>query len=142
MLRSPNADDATVWLDGELQAEASVAVHGLTHALHYGSSVFEGIRLYPTPRGPAIFRLQDHIARLYRGARTYGLEMPYGEERFCEIVAEVAKISRRDAAYIRPLAFFGVGLFSFATRKVIVFVPAWKLALLAFSVKAEVVLYS
>jgi branched-chain amino acid aminotransferase len=100
-------DATTVWLDGELQGEASVAIHGLTHALHYGSSVFEGIRLYPTPRGPAIFRLQDHIARLYRGARTYGLEMPYGEERFCEIVAEVARASGRDAAYIRPLAFFG-----------------------------------
>jgi branched-chain amino acid aminotransferase len=97
----------TVWLDGELQPDASVAVHGLTHALHYGSSVFEGIRLYPTPRGPAIFRLQDHIARLYRGARTYGLEMPYSEERFCEIVVEVARASARDAAYIRPLAFFG-----------------------------------
>jgi branched-chain amino acid aminotransferase len=100
-------DATTIWLDGELQPEASVAVHGLTHALHYGSSVFEGIRLYPTPRGPAIFRLQDHIARLYRGARTYGLEMPYSEERFCEIVVEVARASGRDAAYIRPLAFFG-----------------------------------
>jgi branched-chain amino acid aminotransferase len=100
-------DATTVWLDGELQPEASVAVHGLTHALHYGSSVFEGIRLYLTPRGPAIFRLQDHIARLYRGARTYGLEMPYSEQRFCEIVVEVARASGRDAAYIRPLAFFG-----------------------------------
>jgi branched-chain amino acid aminotransferase len=97
----------TVWLDGQLLPDATVAVHGLTHALHYGSSVFEGIRMYPTPQGPAIFRLRDHIERLYRGARTYGLEMPYPVERFCEIVVEVAKASGRDAAYVRPLAFFG-----------------------------------
>jgi branched-chain amino acid aminotransferase len=101
------ADATTVWFDGQLQPDASVAIHGLTHALHYGSSVFEGIRLYPTPRGPAIFRLRDHIDRLYRGARTYGLEMPFPAERFCEIVVEVARASERDAAYIRPLAFFG-----------------------------------
>jgi branched-chain amino acid aminotransferase len=101
-------DDATtVWLDGQLQPDASVAVHGLTHALHYGSSVFEGIRLYPTPDGPAIFRLRAHVDRLYRGARTYGLEMPFSPERFCEIIVDVAKASKRDAAYIRPLAFFG-----------------------------------
>jgi branched-chain amino acid aminotransferase len=100
-------DATTVWLDGQLQPDASVALHGLTHALHYGSSVFEGIRLYPTPRGPAIFRLREHIDRLYRGARTYGLEMPFSAERFCEIVADVARASERDAAYIRPLAFFG-----------------------------------
>jgi branched-chain amino acid aminotransferase len=101
------ADATTVWFDGQLQPDAAVAIHGLTHALHYGSSVFEGIRLYPTPRGPAIFRLRDHIDRLYRGARTYGLEMPFPAERFCEIVVEVARASERDAAYIRPLAFFG-----------------------------------
>jgi branched-chain amino acid aminotransferase len=101
------ADATTVWLDGALLPDASIAVHGLTHALHYGSSVFEGIRLYPTPNGPAIFRLRDHLERMYRGARTYGLEMPYPVERFAEIVVEVAKASERDAAYIRPLAFFG-----------------------------------
>jgi len=104
----PALDEATtVWMDGQLQPDAAIAVHGLTHALHYGSSVFEGIRLYPTPRGPAIFRLKEHVERLYRGARTYGLEMPYSQERFCEIVAEVAKASGREAAYIRPLVFFG-----------------------------------
>jgi branched-chain amino acid aminotransferase len=101
------ANATTVWMDGRLLPDASVAIHGLTHALHYGSSVFEGIRLYPTPHGPAIFRLRDHVERLYRGARTYGLEMPYPVERFCEIVVEVAKASERDAAYVRPLAFFG-----------------------------------
>ena len=100
-------DTTTVWLDGELQVGASIALHGLTHALHYGSSVFEGIRLYPTPRGPAIFRLKEHVERLYRGARTYGLRLPYAQEQFCEIVCAVARASGRSAAYIRPLVFFG-----------------------------------
>lgn len=99
--------ETTVWLDGTLLPADSIAVHGLTHALHYGSSVFEGIRLYPTPRGPAIFRLREHVERLFRGARTYGLEIPHTVERFCEIVVEVAKASGRDAAYVRPLVFFG-----------------------------------
>ncbi len=66
----------TMWLDGELLADTGIALHGLTHALHYGSSVFEGIRLYPTPRGPAIFRLRDHVERLLRGACVYGLNVP------------------------------------------------------------------
>jgi branched-chain amino acid aminotransferase len=101
------ADATTVWLDGALLPDASIAVHGLTHALHYGSSVFEGIRLYPTPDGPAIFRLREHVERMYRGARTYGLAMPFSAERFCEIIVEVARASGRDAAYIRPLAYFG-----------------------------------
>lgn len=101
-------DDATtVWMDGALQPTAQIALHGLTHALHYGSSVFEGVRLYPTPRGPAIFRLKEHVERLYRGARTYGMTMPYPEARFSEIVVEVARASAREAAYIRPLVFFG-----------------------------------
>jgi branched-chain amino acid aminotransferase len=101
------ADATTVWLDGQLLPGASMAIHPLTHALHYGSSVFEGIRLYPTPLGPAIFRLTEHIDRLYRGARTYGLEMPFPADRFCRLVVDVARASERDAAYIRPLVFFG-----------------------------------
>lgn len=97
----------TVWLDGELMTGSEVTLHGLTHALHYGSSVFEGIRLYPTERGPAIFRLRDHIERLFRGARTYGMTIPYDLDAFCAIVVDTARASGRDAAYIRPLVFFG-----------------------------------
>jgi branched-chain amino acid aminotransferase len=97
----------TVWLDGELQAEPGIAIHGLTHALHYGSSVFEGIRLYPTAQGPAIFRLREHVDRLLRGAAVYGLKVPYSADELGAIIAEVARASGRDAAYIRPLVFFG-----------------------------------
>jgi branched-chain amino acid aminotransferase len=97
----------TVWLDGHLQADPSIAIHGLTHALHYGSSVFEGIRLYPTPRGPAIFRLREHVERLLRGAAVYGLAVPYGADELGRVIVEVARASAREAAYIRPLVFFG-----------------------------------
>jgi branched-chain amino acid aminotransferase len=100
-------ESTTVWLDGIIGDGATIELHGLTHALHYGSAVFEGIRLYPTPQGPAIFRLREHVARLYNGSRTYGLELPYSEAEFCAIVVDVAKKSGRDAAYIRPLVFFG-----------------------------------
>ena len=101
-------DEATtVWLDGTIGDSAMIELHGLTHALHYGSAVFEGIRLYPTPKGPAIFRLREHIARLFNGARTYGLELSYTEAEFCKIVVDVARASGREAAYIRPLVFFG-----------------------------------
>ena len=108
-MASPTALDTatTVWLDGDLQADPAIAIHGLTHALHYGSSIFEGIRLYPTPRGPAIFRLRDHVERLLRGARIYGLAVPYDAGELGHIIVEVARASGREAAYIRPLVFFG-----------------------------------
>lgn len=100
-------DSTTVWLDGAIGAGATIEMHGLTHALHYGSSVFEGVRLYPTAKGPAIFRLREHTARLFNGARTYGMSIPYTEDEFNAIVVETAKQSGREAAYIRPLVFFG-----------------------------------
>jgi branched-chain amino acid aminotransferase len=69
--------------------------------------VFEGIRLYPTPRGPAIFRLRDHVDRLLRGAAVYGLDVPYDAAALGRIIVDVARASGREAAYIRPLIFFG-----------------------------------
>lgn len=101
------ANAVTVWFDGALLPDAMLELHALTHALHYGSSVFEGIRLYPTDRGPAIFRLKEHMERLYNGARTYGMSIPYSIEQLSAAVVETARASERDAAYIRPLVFFG-----------------------------------
>jgi branched-chain amino acid aminotransferase len=95
-----------LWSDGELRAGADITLHALTHALHYGSSVFEGIRVYPTARGAAIFRLREHIARLYAGAAAYGLEMPIDATAFAEVVRATVAASKRDAAYVRPLAYF------------------------------------
>jgi branched-chain amino acid aminotransferase len=100
------ADAATVWYDGRIVPDATIALHGLTHALHYGSSVFEGIRVYPTRRGAAIFRLREHVERLYDGASAYGMSMPFDAEAMFATIRSTVATSARDAAYVRPLAFF------------------------------------
>jgi len=97
----------TVWLDGRLLDDEQLRLHALTHALHYGSAVFEGIRVYPTPRGPAIFRLREHVDRLVAGAAAYGLPLGYDAAALCAAIVETVRASGREAAYVRPLAFFG-----------------------------------
>ena len=97
----------TVWLDGELIDDDRLHVHVLTHALHYGSSVFEGIRVYATPQGPAIFRLREHVDRLVAGAATYGMELAWDAEALSAAIVQTVRASGREAAYVRPLAFFG-----------------------------------
>ena len=97
----------TAWLDGRLLDDDQLHLHALTHALHYGSSVFEGIRVYATPQGPAIFRLREHIDRLVAGANAYGMELAYDATALCNAVIETVRASGRNAAYVRPLAFFG-----------------------------------
>jgi branched-chain amino acid aminotransferase len=96
----------TVWLDGTLIDDDQLHVHALTHALHYGSSVFEGIRTYATPQGPAIFRLREHVDRLVAGAATYGMELPWSAEQLCAAIVLTVRASGRESAYVRPLAFF------------------------------------
>lgn len=97
----------TAWLDGNLLDDDQLRLHALTHALHYGSSVFEGIRVYPTPRGPAIFRLREHVDRLLAGAAAYGMQLAYDADALCDAIRATVRASGRDAAYVRPLAFFG-----------------------------------
>ena len=101
------ADALTVWYDGELTAGPTLGLHALTHALHYGSSVFEGIRVYPTARGAAIFRLNEHVERLYAGAAAYGMRMPLEASALKTVIRETVAASGRSEAYVRPLAFFG-----------------------------------
>jgi branched-chain amino acid aminotransferase len=98
--------DATIWFEGEILPHPTVAVHALTHALHYGSSIFEGIRVYPSARGAAIFRLREHVARLYEGAAAYGMTMPFDADVMFETIRSTVAASGREAAYVRPLAFF------------------------------------
>src|ERR1700688_3901790 len=97
----------TVWLDGRLLDEDRLQVHALTHALHYASSVFEGIRVCPTPQGPAIFRVREHVDRLVAGAAAYGMELAYDADALSAAIVETVRASGRDAAYVRPLAYFG-----------------------------------
>lgn len=98
-----------IWMDGELKSWEDCNVHVMSHALHYGSSVFEGIRVYETPDGPAIFRLDDHIKRLFRSARMYRIEIPFDYDTVCEACCEAVRENKLSAGYIRPLAFRGAG---------------------------------
>ncbi|HJS21990.1 MAG TPA: branched-chain amino acid transaminase [Steroidobacteraceae bacterium] len=100
----------SIWFNGKLVPWEKATVHVLTHALHYGSSVFEGIRAYETPKGVCIFRLTDHTRRLFDSARIYRIEMPYTEEQInaaCKAVVAVNGLSK--GAYLRPLVFRGYG---------------------------------
>ncbi|WP_421788644.1 branched-chain amino acid transaminase [Hyphobacterium sp.] len=96
-------------MDGDLRHWEDCTVHVMSHALHYGSSVFEGLRVYDTPDGPAIFRLEDHIARLYRSARVYRIGIPFDLETVCQACCDAVRKNGLTAGYIRPLAFRGAG---------------------------------
>jgi len=98
-----------IWKNGEFVKWDDATVHVTTHALHYGSSVFEGIRAYKTPDGPAIFRLQDHTKRLINGCKIARIALDYTAEQFDEVIIETVKRNGHDACYIRPLVFRGAG---------------------------------
>ncbi|WP_105166662.1 branched-chain amino acid transaminase [Pseudoalteromonas sp. T1lg23B] len=100
-----------IWHNGEMIPYEQATTHILSHALHYGSSVFEGIRAYDTPKGPAIFRLKDHIKRLYDSAKIYRFEIPFSEEELMQACRDAVKANGFTNAYLRPFAFLGnVGL--------------------------------
>jgi branched-chain amino acid aminotransferase len=99
-----------IWFNGKLVPWEKATVHVLSHALHYGSSVFEGVRAYETPRGPAIFRLKDHTKRLFDSAKIYRINIPFTEEQLNHGQREViAQNGLAHGAYLRPVAFRGYG---------------------------------
>ncbi len=106
---SPKPLAEFIWFDGDLVPWADARVHVLSHVLHYGSSVFEGIRCYETPEGPAVFRLQDHIDRLFFSARVLRMEMPFTPEVLHEACLETIRRNEFLSCYIRPLVFRGAG---------------------------------
>ena len=99
--------DGWIWFDGALKPWAECATHVLTHTLHYGLGVFEGVRAYTTPRGPAVFRIGDHTKRLLQSAHILGIEMPYDKEQLESAQLEVLRANHLKQAYIRPLVFMG-----------------------------------
>ena len=105
-----------MWFDGDIRHAADVEIRPFTHALHYGSGVFEGIRAYETERGSAVFRLDDHIARFYRSAHAYGLEIPFDAADLVRATFETLDANDFTSGYIRPLAFFGERGISLAPR--------------------------
>jgi branched-chain amino acid aminotransferase len=98
-----------IWMDGQLVDWDDATVHVLTHSLHYGLGVFEGIRAYETPRGPAIFRLTDHIRRLYDSAKIFLVDVPFPFDAVLEATKEVVRVNELQSCYIRPLVYLGYG---------------------------------
>lgn len=98
-----------IWHNGKLRPWHEAQVHVLSHALHYGSSVFEGIRVYATPQGPAGFRFDDHLQRLFDSARIYHMPMPYAKSTLLQACHEVVAANKLNSAYLRPIAFRGYG---------------------------------
>jgi branched-chain amino acid aminotransferase len=98
-----------IWMNGELVPWENAQVHILTHSLHYGTGVFEGIRAYETDHGPGIFRLTDHIKRLYNSARILMMELPYSVDELVEATKDVVRASGLPSCYIRPIAYYGFG---------------------------------
>jgi branched-chain amino acid aminotransferase len=98
-----------VWMNGELVDWDNARVHVLTHALHYGTGVFEGIRCYQTPRGPAVFRGRDHMNRLHRSGKVFLMEIPYSADELLRATFETIKVNGLKECYIRPIAYRGFG---------------------------------
>jgi branched-chain amino acid aminotransferase len=98
-----------IWMNGELVPWESAQIHVLTHTLHYGMGVFEGIRAYETDRGPGVFRLTEHIERLDRSARILGMELPYSVDELIAATKATVAATGLPSCYIRPIAYYGYG---------------------------------
>jgi branched-chain amino acid aminotransferase len=96
-----------IWMDGKLVEWSDAKIHVLTHTLHYGTGVFEGVRAYETSDGPAIFRLEDHTNRLFESAKLIGMKIPYDKKELNDAQSKVVKINNLKNAYIRPMCFYG-----------------------------------
>jgi branched-chain amino acid aminotransferase len=106
---SPFAETSLVWKNGRLVPWKDATIHLASHVVHYGSSIFEGLRAYETPKGTAIFRLQDHTKRLFNSCKIYRMEVPYTPEEFNRGVIECVRANKFKACYIRPIVYRGYG---------------------------------
>ncbi len=100
-------DVETIWMDGEFVDWDDAQVHVLTHGLHYGSGIFEGVRMYDTQEGPAIFRWDEHLDRFYASGKPYDLDIPFSREELTEATLELVRREGLESCYIRPVAFYG-----------------------------------
>jgi branched-chain amino acid aminotransferase len=98
-----------IWMDGELVDWDDARIHILTHTLHYGCGVFEGIRAYATAQGPAVFRLTDHLTRLFDSARIFMIDIPFTLEQLVAATKETVRVNQLDSCYIRPIVYLGYG---------------------------------
>jgi branched-chain amino acid aminotransferase len=119
--------DGVIWYDGEMVNWRDATTHVLTHTLHYGMGVFEGVRAYQTDKGPAIFRLQDHTDRLFNSAKILGMKMPFDKATLMAAQIAAVRENKLESAYMRPMAFYGseaMGI-SASTLSTHVIVAAW-----------------
>jgi branched-chain amino acid aminotransferase len=102
-------ETSKIWMDGEFVNWADAKVHVLTHTLHYGMGVFEGIRCYRTVEGPAVFRLPEHVERLFGSAHISAIKIPFSREDFTAAILETLQVNELESGYIRPIVFIGYG---------------------------------
>ena len=119
--------DGFIWYDGKMVPWRDATTHVLSHSLHYGLSVFEGVRAYETARGPAIFRLREHTQRLINSGKIYHMNLPYSLEELMQAQVDVVKANGLKSCYMRPIAFYGSEKMGISTRgtKVHVAIAAW-----------------
>ena len=119
--------DGFIWYDGKMVPWREATTHVLTHTLHYGLGVFEGVRCYQTVAGPAIFRLRDHTERLFRSAQIFGMKIPYDKDELDQAQKECVQRNRLESCYLRPIAFYGSKAMGVAAKSnpVRVAIAAW-----------------
>lgn len=116
-----------IWMNGKLVPFKDAKVHVLTHALHYSTAIFEGLRCYNTPNGPAIFRLPEHTDRLFNSAKMYAMKIPYTKKQINDAIIKTVKASGLKESYIRPLAYYGFGDLGLTPKnKVDVSISCWE----------------
>ena len=119
--------DGFIWQDGKLVPWREATTHVLTHSLHYGLAVFEGVRAYNTAKGTAIFRLAEHTQRLINSAKIYMMDIPYSKDELMEAQKEVVRANKLESCYLRPIAFYGSEKMGISTlgARVHVAIAAW-----------------
>lgn len=105
----PITESKKIWMDGQFVDWHDAKIHVLTHSLHYGCGVFEGIRAYATSQGPGIFRLTDHIVRLFNSAKIFFIDVPFSVEDLIEATKETVRVNELESCYIRPIVYLGYG---------------------------------
>ncbi len=131
-----------IWVDGKFVDWEKAKIHILTHSLHYGGGVFEGIRVYKTEKGPAVFRLKEHLKRLFFSSSVLGMKIPFSKKEIEKAIIDLIKVNKVKQCYIRPLVIFGYGVMGLYPKKapinVIISLWTWKKYLGGNLVKVKV----